>query len=71
MTRAATLQHASATPFHCGLCGLEFSEGERACSSCAICPGCDLVKCPRCGTQFPRGSRLVAWFGRLLHGSVV
>jgi len=53
-----------ATVFACGLCGLEFTHGGQACASCAIGAGCDLVKCPRCGYQFPRTSQLE----RLFHG---
>jgi uncharacterized C2H2 Zn-finger protein len=54
-----------ATRFECGLCGLVFSHGDEACGSCAL-GGCDLVRCPRCGYQFPRSSRVVDLVGRLL-----
>lgn len=51
----------------CPLCGAGMGTGSAA--GCARCPmswSCDLLKCPRCGYQFPRGSRLVAWAKRLL-----
>lgn len=54
-----------ATVFSCGLCGFAFSHGGKVCSSCALGAGCDLVRCPRCGYQFPRRSR-IADFGRRL-----
>ncbi len=69
MKGEAAVRHASTTPFQCGLCGLEFAQGEGACGSCAICPGCDLVKCPRCGYQFPSGSSIVRLFQRLARAS--
>lgn len=54
-----------ATVFHCGLCGTDFSHGEEVCGRCPLHAGCDLVKCPRCGYQFPRRSRVIDW-GRTL-----
>lgn len=57
-----------ASVFQCGLCGLRFSHGERACGSCALGAGCDLVRCPGCGYQFPRDSRLLRWLKRLAGG---
>lgn len=54
------------TAFACALCGLRFTHGGQVCASCPITHGCeDLVRCPRCGYQFPRGSRTVAWLQRL------
>jgi hypothetical protein len=55
-----------ATLFECGLCGLRFHHGGRVCTSCALGSSCELVRCPRCGFQFPRESRLLRLFGRLL-----
>jgi Fe2+ transport system protein FeoA len=50
------------TAFACALCGLRFTHGGQVCASCPITHGCkELVRCPRCGYQFPRGSRTVAW----------
>ena len=57
-----------ATEFTCGLCGEVFTHGGQVCSACPISNGCDLVKCPTCGFQFPRGSRLIAAISRLLAG---
>jgi Fe2+ transport system protein FeoA len=61
------------TAFACALCGLRFTHGGQVCASCTITRGCeDLVRCPRCGYQFPRGSRTLAWVARLWrrgHGS--
>ena len=52
--------------FACALCGLRFTHGGQVCASCPITHGCqELVRCPRCGYQFPRGSRLVDWLQRL------
>jgi Fe2+ transport system protein FeoA len=63
------------TAFACALCGLRFTHGGQVCASCPITHGCeDLVRCPRCGYQFPRGSRTLAWAARLwgrLRGSAV
>jgi Fe2+ transport system protein FeoA len=54
--------------FACALCGLRFTHGGQVCASCPLTGGCDeLVRCPRCGYQFPRGSRTVAWLQRLWH----
>jgi hypothetical protein len=55
-----------ATRFQCGLCGAAFTHGDRACAGCELGASCLLVKCPRCGYQFPRESRLLALLGRLL-----
>ena len=57
------------TTFACGLCGLRFTHGGKVCTSCVLSGGCDLVKCPRCGFQFPRESRVVALVRRLLRAS--
>jgi Fe2+ transport system protein FeoA len=52
--------------FACALCGLRFTHGGQVCASCPITHGCEeLVRCPRCGYQFPRGSRTLAWAQRL------
>ena len=53
------------TPFDCPLCACRFTHGELVCVSCPFNVGCSIVKCPNCGYQFPRGSRLVAWWTRL------
>ena len=54
------------TAFACALCGLRFTHGGQVCASCPITHGCeDLIRCPRCGYQFPRGSRTVAWLQRV------
>jgi hypothetical protein len=55
-----------ASVFECGLCGLAFTHGEQACGSCALGAACLLVRCPRCGYQFPRESRLFWLFSRLV-----
>lgn len=54
-----------ATTFHCPLCGARFSHGTLVCGSCPLRVGCDVVKCPGCGYQFPRSSRIVEWWRRL------
>jgi Fe2+ transport system protein FeoA len=54
------------TAFACALCGLRFTHGGQVCASCPITHGCEeLVRCPRCGYQFPRGSRTLAWAARV------
>jgi hypothetical protein len=52
---------APASGFRCALCGGRFEHGERSCGACPLLSGCDLVRCPHCGYQFPRSSRLVDW----------
>lgn len=54
-----------ATVFVCALCGDRFTHGGQVCGTCPLVSGCDLVKCPNCGYQFPRSSRLVDWFRAL------
>lgn len=58
-------QEASA--FQCTLCGTRFTHGTLVCGSCPLHAGCDVVKCPSCGFQVPRRSRIVdiarRWFG--------
>jgi hypothetical protein len=51
----------TSSTMNCGLCGYAFSRIERGCGSCPLNAGCDLVKCPSCGYQFPRSSRLINW----------
>ena len=50
----------------CPLCGAGVAGGGSGCASCPLAWSCDLLCCPRCGYQFPRGSRLLAWAQRLL-----
>jgi predicted amidophosphoribosyltransferase len=52
------------TVFTCALCQARFTHGDRVCGACPLHAGCDLVKCPNCGYQFPRSSRLVEWLER-------
>lgn len=56
---------AAATSFTCPLCGSRFTHGTLVCVSCPLNAGCDIVKCPDCGYQFPRTSKLVEWARRL------
>ena len=49
----------------CALCGGRFDHGGVVCGGCPLASGCDIVKCPHCGYQFPRASRLVEWWRRL------
>jgi hypothetical protein len=48
-----------ATEFSCGLCGARFTHGTLVCTSCPLNAGCEIVKCPSCGYQSPRRSRIV------------
>jgi hypothetical protein len=54
-----------ATVFTCGLCGARFTHGGEVCGACPMTTKCELVKCPNCGFQFPRGSRLLGLLSRL------
>ena len=55
---------AAGSAFVCALCGLRFTHGGRVCGACPMGAACDLVRCPGCGYQFPRGSRVVEWLSR-------
>jgi hypothetical protein len=55
---------AGASVFECGLCGASFTHGEKVCGACPLNAGCDLVRCPNCGYQFPRTSRIAEWVRR-------
>jgi Fe2+ transport system protein FeoA len=55
----------------CPLCGAGIAGGGSSCSSCPLAWKCDLLKCPRCGYQFPRGSRLLAWARHVLRRDAV
>ena len=57
---------AEGTVLTCGFCGMSFTHGGQVCGSCPLNAGCDLAKCPNCGFQFPRSSRLVDWAARVL-----
>lgn len=59
---------ADVTAFDCPLCGARFSHGTLVCGSCPLNAGCEIVKCPSCGYQFPRRSRIVD-FARRVFGS--
>jgi hypothetical protein len=48
-----------ATEFTCTLCGARFTHGTLVCVSCPLNAGCEVVKCPSCGFQSPRRSRIV------------
>jgi NAD-dependent SIR2 family protein deacetylase len=48
-----------ATEFSCSLCGARFTHGTLVCVSCPLNAGCEVVKCPSCGFQSPRRSRIV------------
>jgi hypothetical protein len=48
-----------ATEFTCSLCGVRFTHGTLVCGSCPLNAGCEVVKCPSCGFQSPRRSRIV------------
>ena len=61
-------ENGDATEFSCSLCGARFTHGTLVCVSCPLNAGCEVVKCPSCGYQFPRRSRIVD-FARRLFGS--
>jgi hypothetical protein len=54
-----TIAPRDATEFQCSLCGARFTHGTLVCGSCPMNAGCEVVKCPSCGFQAPRRSRIV------------
>ena len=58
---------APGTVFTCALCQARFTHGDRVCGACPLHAGCELVRCPNCGYQFPRSSRLVEWLEQWWH----
>jgi NAD-dependent SIR2 family protein deacetylase len=60
--------NGEATEFQCSLCGARFTHGTLVCVACPLNAGCEVVKCPSCGYQVPRRSRIVD-FARRLFGS--
>jgi len=47
----------------CPLCGHSFTEETAAneCRSCTLFAGCQWVRCPKCGYEWPREPRIVRW----------
>jgi len=47
----------------CDFCGKEFDEtdGQKTCTSCRLFGGCMMVKCPYCGYETPKETRLLKW----------
>ena len=60
---------SEATAFACPLCGARFTHGTLVCGACPLNAGCEIVKCPSCGYQSPRRSRIVGWAQRLLQAA--
>jgi hypothetical protein len=56
---------AETSTFVCGLCGNRFTHGGLVCGTCPMQTGCALVRCPHCGFQFPRSSRIVDFLRRV------
>ena len=56
---AAKSAPGDATEFQCSLCGARFTHGTLVCGSCPLNAGCEVIKCPSCGFQAPRRSRIV------------
>ena len=56
----------AATEFTCSLCGTRFTHGTLVCGSCPMNAGCEVVKCPSCGFQSPRRSRIIDWAKKVL-----
>jgi hypothetical protein len=52
--------------FVCGLCGNQFTHSGLVCGTCPMQTACELVRCPNCGFQFPRSSRIVDFLRRVL-----
>jgi hypothetical protein len=57
---------SDATVSTCGLCGCRFLKGGEVCGTCPLTSSCDLVRCPNCGYQFPRASRIVEWASKVV-----
>ncbi|HZN55127.1 MAG TPA: hypothetical protein VFB67_07365 [Candidatus Polarisedimenticolaceae bacterium] len=55
------------TVFACALCGSRFTHGALVCTGCPLNAGCEVIKCPSCGYQSPRRSRIVDAARRLFH----
>lgn len=51
----------------CSLCGFNFkeAEGESTCKGCPMSSGCELVKCPNCGFEYPRESKFLKMLNKL------
>lgn len=51
----------------CPLCGKSFDENrtENTCQGCPLHGKCNMVKCPGCGYEMPRESRLLKILGAL------
>ena len=67
--RAQEDEASAATAFSCPLCGGHFTHGTLVCGACPLNAGCEIVKCPSCGYQFPRRSRIVGWAQRLFRAA--
>ena len=52
----------------CPLCGYEMTmqEFETCRAACPMSAKCAMVKCPRCGAEFPRPGPVTRWLERLL-----
>ncbi|MEK6647384.1 MAG: hypothetical protein AABY84_12010 [Candidatus Firestonebacteria bacterium] len=50
----------------CALCGYEFSEKESVstCKNCPLHKGCELIKCPNCGYEWPKEPEWIKKLGR-------
>ena len=63
--RALPAHGEAGTVFLCTLCGCRFNHGGQVCGACPMAAGCELVKCPDCGFQFPRASSIADWVARI------
>lgn len=45
----------------CQLCGFSFDkkEADVSCSGCVLRKGCSLLRCPNCGFEFPKESKII------------
>jgi len=50
----------------CALCGYDFAEqeGQTECPACPLSGTCNMLRCPNCGYDNPRASKLETWLGR-------
>jgi hypothetical protein len=48
------------------MCGYEFEESDATCESCAHIGGCSLAKCPHCGFEIPKETKVVKFFKKVM-----
>jgi len=62
------MNHSTPLMVNCPLCGKETENERMACAGCPMSSGCGLLKCPNCGYEFPKESKIVKYFSGLFKG---